>query len=373
MADFQKLQAVIDVLQQQYHIPSADIIVMQDHRQLYRYMNGVCDKEGQKPVSAQTQYYMYSCTKPITVVTALTLLERGKIRLDDPVAKYLPEYGQMYLLRDGKKIYVEKKMTLRHLFTMSAGLSYDLRLPSVQELLAADPMADTRSMARAFAQQPLQFFPGERFLYSVCHDVLGAVIEVASGMSFGDYMKQAVLDVAGMTHTFFAQKNHIPDALCAQYLWWKQYGFEYSMENQYVLSERYQSGGAGLVSTTEDYALFCDMLACGGVCQNGNRVLHPETIALLQTPQCSEGMEKTFNCASGPGYTYGLGVRVRCDGMGHDGEIGWDGAAGALVFADPAMHLSIAYTQHVLHWVDLAGYIHRPMRDAVYAALSCDR
>ena len=115
------------------------------------------------------------------------------------------------------------------------------------------------------------------------------------------------------------------------------------------------------------------MLACGGVAQNGNRILKEETMRLICTPQLNEAQQATFYCSTGPGYTYGLGVRVRCDNQGHNGEFGWDSAAGALVLADPALGLSIAYTQHVLHWYDLAGYIHRPLRDAVYRALGCEK
>lgn len=373
MADFTKVQEVLDQLHEKAGIPCCDVIVMQNHRQLYRYMTGVCDQEKTKPVSEQTEYYMYSCTKPVTVVTVMTLVERGLLQLDDPVQKYIPAFAGAYVQKDGKKVVVGEKVTVWHLLTMTSGLSYDLRAPGLSAYLKENPAADTAQLAQAFVLDPLSFAPGEQWQYGVSHDVLGAVVEAVSGKSFYAYMKEAVLDPVGMQHTAFAKKSELPPQMCAQYLWWGKYGFEYDMRNQYILTDNHQCGGAGLHSTAQDYALFCDMLACGGVAQNGNRILKEETMRLICTPQLNEAQQATFYCSTGPGYTYGLGVRVRCDNQGHNGEFGWDSAAGALVLADPALGLSIAYTQHVLHWYDLAGYIHRPLRDAVYRALGCEK
>lgn len=370
MADFTKVQQAVDRLHEQVEIPCCDVIVMQNHRQLYRYMTGVCDREKTTPVSESTKYYMYSCTKPVTVVTVMTLIEQGLLHLQDPVQKYLPAFAQAYVERDGERVCVGKEITIWHLLTMTSGLSYNLRAPGLMAYLEKHPQASTYDLAQAFVLDPLSFSPGEKWQYSVAHDVLGAVVEAVSGKSFYEYMKQAVLDPIGMPHTAFAKKSELPREMCAQYLWWgKEHGFEYDMKNQYILTDNHQSGGAGLYSTTDDYALFCDMLACGGVAQNGNRILKEETLRLVSTPQLNAAQQATFFCSTGPGYTYGLGVRVRCDGQGHDGEFGWDSAAGALAFADPSIGLSITYTQHALHWCDLDGYIHRPIRDEVYRAL----
>ena len=109
MADFTKVQEVLDQLHEKAGIPCCDVIVMQNHRQLYRYMTGVCDQEKTKPVSEQTEYYMYSCTKPVTVVTVMTLVERGLLQLDDPVQKYIPAFAGAYVQKDGKKVVVAKR------------------------------------------------------------------------------------------------------------------------------------------------------------------------------------------------------------------------------------------------------------------------
>ena len=143
---------------------------------------------------------------------------------------------------------------------------------------------------------------------------------------------------------------------------------------EFALSGKYESGGAGLYSTLEDYSIFADALANGGVGITGKRILKSETIDLIRTEQLKNfAVDTQFSCAAGIGYGYGLGVRTlidKSDGQRSPiGEFGWDGAAGSYVMIDPDNKLSITFTMHVRNWPKLLGYAHAKMRDMTYDIL----
>lgn len=118
-------QYMDDVMRGKHSVACCDIIVRHEHEQLYRYMCGNCDHEGKVPVSEKTLYYFYSCTKPVTVAAGMRLVEEGKLRLDAPVSDYLPEFAEVFLEKDGKRVPPKKAITVWNLFTMSAGLDYN--------------------------------------------------------------------------------------------------------------------------------------------------------------------------------------------------------------------------------------------------------
>ncbi len=223
-------------------------------------------------------------------------------------------------------------------------------------------------------RSPLAFEPGTGYRYSLCHDVLGALIEVWSGESFGTYMKKNILDVVGMPDTFFGlPKDKVRLSRMAAL-----YTFDENKKPQrralecpFILSEEYESGGAGLCSSTEDYALFLDAIACGGVCKNGNRLLKPETVAMMRTPCLNDEQYRTFSVVR-KGYNYGLGVRVHVDNtisgsLSPLGEFGWDGAAGAFSMVDPHNKISLTYFQQIHAW-DVA--LQNGLRNALYQDLA---
>ena len=144
-------------------------------------------------------------------------------------------------------------------------------------------------------------------------------------------------------------------------------------KSEFNLTENYESGGAGLYSTVEDYSLFADAMACGGRGITGKQILQPETIDLMRTDQLgSYVMDTRFGCAAGPGYGYGLGVRTLIDesaSRSTPGEFGWDGAAGSYVMIDPEYALSIFFAMHVRAWPTLIGCGHAPIRDMTYDIL----
>ncbi len=358
-------------------VPGCAISVRRDHREIYRYVCGTADREGTKPMNGREAFYLFSCTKPITVAAAMQLVERGLLELDRPVADYLPEFSNMLVAKGGELVPADKPILVRHLLTMSAGLDYDVHAEPIRQALREYGVGiTTRQFVSAVAKKPLCFHPGEQFKYSLCHTVLGAVIEAVSGMTFGEWLQKEIFTPLGMTETGFAFHHSTRAPLAEQYGCVEETGeIEYlGLEHPYRLGDAFEAGGSGLISTLDDYALFADAMACGGVGATGARILKPETIDMIRTEQLTKlAKDPTFSCAAGPGYGYGLGVRTLIDkSQGQRsplGEFGWDGANGAFLIVDPDNRLSFAFVQHMRNWPRLMGEFYAPIRDDVYDIL----
>lgn len=346
MYDFSKLQHYMDQIYVD-GVPGCSIAVYLHGKPVFSHCSGYADQERIRPVKEDDIYYIYSCTKPITVAAAMQLVEQGKLGLDDPVCRYLPEYADAYYMEDGKPMTVGETMTVRHLFTMSAGLDYDLNSEPIQK--ARERCGDsitTRQMVAAFVQKPLLFKPGTQMQYSFCHDVLAAIVEVVSGQRFGDYLREHIFMPLGMSDTgFFPSKAQFA-RMADQYQ--GAGAVRRDKTNDFQLSAVYESGGAGLFSTLTDYGRFAAAMSCGGQAADGTRILKAETVDLIRTPQKPGFGENNWYCM--PGYEYGFGVRTRVarcgDRCSNLGEFGWDGCAGAHVLADPAAQVAIVYMQH---------------------------
>ncbi|MCI5547711.1 MAG: beta-lactamase family protein [Clostridiales bacterium] len=358
-------------------VPALELIVMRDHETLFHEVMGYSDAARTVKAAPSDRYWLYSCTKPVTAAAAMRAMEEGLFELEQPVAELLPAYRDAYLLKDGARVKPESVMTVRHLMTMSAGLNYNFNRESVRRANERrGGCATTVEIAEALAEDPLDFEPGARFQYSLCHDVLAAVIEKASGMTFRDYVRTRILDPLGMKDTDF-DTTDAPRALSALYSWdgEKKRVVLQPSKNNFVLSPAYYSGGAGLCATASDYAAFADAMACGGVGGSGARILKDASIERLRAERLSSfSAIQQFSCTCGPDYGYGLGVRTRSR-FDHGvvsalGEFGWDGAAGADILIDPVHRLSMVYVQHVLGWPNMLGAVHLQLRDVLYPILN---
>lgn len=160
-------------------------------------------------------------------------------------------------------------------------MNYNLGSPSIQAARKKNPQAPTLEMVRAMAGEALEFEPGERFMYSLSHDVLAAVVEVVSGMKFGDYLQKNIFDVCGMTRTGFWTNDAVKDMVCSQYVYDPQRETSFLMEkkNEFILTPAYQSGGAGLISCVDDYSKFVAAMS------DGTQLLKQETIDLMRADQ----------------------------------------------------------------------------------------
>ncbi|MBO5068834.1 MAG: beta-lactamase family protein [Roseburia sp.] len=365
--DFSKVQSLMDEAVREHQVPGSDIAVTLNGKIAYRYQNGTSDDEKRIPVKGDELYFLYSATKVITCTAALQLLEKGKISLDDPVSKYIPEYGNLWVKTVEGTKKAEKPLLLKHLFTMTSGLDYNLASESILKQKASNPNSSTLEMVKSFANEPLGFEPGTHYCYSLSHDVLAAVVELVSGISFGQYLKKNIFDICGMEHTGFALNDEARSRMCSQYEFNEQSGMAklIEKENPFILTPSYESGGAGLISCVDDYCKFVTEMA------NGNRLLKSETINLMRQDHLGDQAREDFQSVK-KGYTYGLGVRTDAAGcFAAKGEFGWDGAAGAYVMIDPDNHIAIFYATHIRnHGVYLYETLHPAIRDAVYAVLA---
>ena len=374
--DFPKVTAYVDSLME-LGVPSCDVIVFRDHDELYRHRAGYKDAAKTIPLQGNETYNLYSCTKLFTTCAAMQLIECGKLNLDDPVSDYLPAYAHL-TVKDGNSARPAKRpMLVRHLMSMQCGLNYDASTPACKKVMEdTRGLATTRQLVDAKAQDPLEFEPGTNWLYSLGHDVLAAVIEVASGMRFSEYLQKNIFDPLGLPTIGFALKEQDHARQCDQYVYdpeKKAFDTIPREDLSYRFTPNYESGGAGLVCDVKDYITFADAIACGGKAKDGTRILSPEMIQLWRANQlCPEG-RRSFDTWNRKGYSYGLGVRTRVDnsfgGRGSVGEFGWDGAACSYVAIDPHTHLSMFLAMHVRNFGYAYDVIHPTFRDLVYGAL----
>lgn len=343
MYEFKSLNKLLDYFAQM-GTPSFDIEVRHRGKTVMRRMHGYSDVGKTKPIDGTEKYHIYSCSKPITCVAAMTLFEKGKFSLQDKLSAYMPEFSKMYV-REGDTVREAKNpITIENLFTMTAGFTYDLRS---KNLMAAREETGgacaTRETMKYLAKDPLAFEPGERFSYSLCHDVIAAFVEVVSGEKFGDYVKRNVFDRAGMTNSTFLPDKETLDSLCAQYRYHAdKREYEYvGSQNNYNIGTEYESGGAGCVTTVDDYMKFLEALRVG------NTVISRETVKYMATNKLLASQNAEYGLWS-LGYGYGLGIRCPLDNSSASTDFGWGGAAAAFLACDIKHEFSVYYAQHVL-------------------------
>lgn len=373
MFDFSKVKQILDEGEQQGAGPGRGLVLYYKHQPVFRYVTGYKDKEQGISMQGDTIVNLFSCSKVMTCTAALMLWERGAYQLDDEVGKYIPEFYNVTV--DGKA--AEKPILVRHLFTMSAGLNYTLDDEVIKAAgEATDNHFPTLETIRFLTGRPLEFQPGDEFLYSLCHDALGALIEVWSGMSFYEFVKSEILDPLGMYSTFY----HVPEELEER----KGVLYRYNPEagcgkpcdqnNPYVLGDKYESGGAGVRSCLDDYIKFVEMLCNNGVTPDGRQLIKKETLDMMATPVFTDEWQEYFvqRVSWAKGYRYGLGVYIvdeaeKANSTAPKGTFGWDGAAGSYVSVDRENEIAVFYVQHMY-----GGTSHQyqdTLRNAVYEEL----
>lgn len=393
--DFTKLKYCLDKIVQEYNTPGVDCIVYKEHEIIFRYFVGLSDIKNNKKINGNELYLIFSMTKMLTCTAALQLFEQGKYLMNDPIAKYLPEFEKMKIsstendrgadakimtgsiFGDHKETcetgYAKKPIKVIDLFTMSAGFDYVINDTAIAQALN-EGKKSTRELVGAMSQKTLGFEPGTRFKYSLCHDILGGLIEVWSGQKLGEYMKANIFDPLGMKNTFFGvpKKKNILNKMAIRYTYDNEHKPEaLPLECVYNFTEDYESGGGGLTSCTEDYAIFLDTLSCGGTSKTGKVILSPVSVELMKTNHLKGQQLDDFNLLR-PGYGYGLGVRTHIDktksgSLSPIGEFGWDGAAGAFSLVDTDNKLSLTYFQHIHDW-DIK--IQSEIRNALYDCIT---
>lgn len=367
---FEKLTAYLDGLKG-FGIPGCDLVIMRDHEVIYRHFAGARDEKG-TPMNGKETYRLFSATKVQVSTAANQLISAGKLSLDDPVSKYLPEYANLTVIENGTVRPAKTVMTVGHLLTMTGGLDYDMP----EGFSWKTNHASTREVARLLAGKPLNFDPGTRYRYSYCLDVVGAVIEVVSGEKLGDYMKNHIWGPVGATNSSFHETKEQAAERISCYVYNDRDHTSRLIDDRddRAGQENFESGGGGLVSTVDDYIRVMDALACGGVAKTGNRILDEAGIERMRKPMLGEAQKRDFDRLGKIGYSYGLAVRTLVDKEIRKtgapiGEFGWDGAAGVFTVIDPEHRLSMFYAQMVHGCGYAFNVVHYDVRDLMYEGL----
>ncbi len=345
--DFTELAHYLDTLPSLGGWPGNDCFVLLNGEPVFRHQAGFADLAAGTPMSGRERVNLYSCSKIATCVAALQLFEKGLFRLDDALADYMPEFADMKVVEDGKARPAKEPIRIWHLFTMTAGFSYDLNSPALAAYRKENPACPTRAFIRHLAEDPLHFDPGTRWNYSLCHDVLAAFVEVLSGELFADYTRDHLFAPLGMKDTTFLMPDSELGTIAPQY--------RYNAETKtpvscgptiqpFKVGAEYASGGAGCISTCEDYIKLLEALRVGDV------ILKKETVDLMTTDRLTD---ETRPYSWNPDYGYGLGVRCKSailpDGKS---DFGWGGAAGSLSVIDREHGFVLMIVQHMLGGTD---------------------
>lgn len=347
----QRLDRITAYFRQQVtdgRIPGAIVMIQRHGKPAYLKTFGVRDVTTRRPMTTDTIFRLYSMSKPITAVAAMMLVEEGRLSLDDPLSKYIPEFADMKVGvertgADGQAVLdlvpAQRPITIQDLLRHSSGIVYDYVVfgPIKQNHIDADILAgdfDNAEFARRIAKLPLAYQPGTTWAYGYSFDVLARVIEVVSGQSLREFEQDRLFGPLGMTGTGFyvtepAQQDKVAEPLPSD-----------PVHENPRIRKRWESGGSGMVSTTADLARFFQMLLNGGTL-NGRRYLSPRMVDFMLADSIgpAAGVRPWLFYYPGAGFGFGLGFAVRTDAgvspwAGSVGQVDWGGAAGTYFWID---------------------------------------
>ena len=386
----QRLQNVMEQSVKDCEVAGVNLLVEKDGEEICYCQAGMADREENRPISRDTIFRLYSQSKPVTAAAAMILMERGQLDLCQPVSDFLPAYEkQFYCMEDGsigeetaggsnkEKISdktnsraetkpVLQPMRVFDLLKMTSGLVYADELTAagkqtgevfdkIDRLLYTKNAMTTREIADALGGCTLAYEPGSSWRYGTSADVLGAVIEVVSGMKFGDFLEKELFGPLQMKDTAFWVPEEKQGRLAAVYETVKGQGknslIRYDgnnlgIRNRMDQAPAFESGGAGLASTLDDYMRFSRMLMQGGTL-DGVRILQPATVKYMIGGELMEHQQAAFDKWIGlEGFSYGNLMRVckrpaRTGYIAGEGEYGWDGWLGVYFANFPKEKMTI--------------------------------
>jgi len=343
---------------------------------------GMMDIEAGEPMKRDTIFRFYSMSKPITSIAAMILYEQGKIKLDDPVSKYIPQFKGLKVVADPdaeviKEVAARREMTVRDLMRHTSGLTYGIFGNTAVDKLYRRSIqlgggkTTLEDMTKNLGQIPLLYQPGTKWHYSVSTDVLGRIVEVASGQSLDKFFAERIFEPLGMVNTAFYVPRDKIDRFATNYGPNMQGGLrpiDKPETTRYAKIPTFFSGGGGLVSTASDYMRFCLMLLNKGEF-DGKRLLKTETVEMMTNDQLPE---QAYPIGSGDraGVGFGLGFSVRVESNGQVssriGEYGWGGMASTHFWISPNDEIAVvALTQHI----PFSNRAERALKPIIYEAI----
>ena len=378
-AKLSKVDGIVEDLVREKKLAGATVAVARHGKIVYLKTFGKMDLEADKPMRKDTIFRIYSMSKAIATASALILYDEGKLGLDDPVSKYVPDFKGIKVWNAAGNVAPSHEPTVRDLMRHTAGLTYGIFGDSTVDRLyreanVLDRNEDLKEMCTKVGKIPLQYDPGTKWVYSVAVDVLGRVIEVASGMTFDAFLEKRLFAPLDMKDTGFNVPANKLERFAAIY---RSDGngtltpSEKQASSPYLAKPKLLSGGGGMVSTTRDYMRFLQMIAQGGEL-DGVRILKPETVALMTHNQLpAEVMPISMSIGKRPGVGFGLGFSVRVQSADQEaaarvGEYGWGGLASTHYWASPKDDLTVVTMEQTLPFsMLLETALKGPIYDAI--------
>ena len=340
------------------------LLIRKDGKELCCLQAGMADRESAVPVKRDSIFRLYSQSKPVTSAAVMLLAERGQIDLMDEVDRYLPGFRNPRMVKaDGTIEPLLRAPRISEMLSMTSGTCYPDVDPAgqfaarvfeeQQERQRTDGGLGTVEFCNRLGEQPLAFAPGTHWRYGTSADILGAVVEVVSGRSFGEFLRKELLEPLGMKDTDFWVPPEKQERLVTAYVrdeaGLKPYQVEHLAVGRYDAPPAFESGGAGLVSTLDDYMAFAQMLMNGGIWQ-GHRILSEATVRHMTSPQLTRKTQRDM-WDNLNGYNYGHLIRIcdqpgRADLLAEAGEYGWDGWLGTYFVNLPASGVTFLMYQN---------------------------
>jgi CubicO group peptidase (beta-lactamase class C family) len=387
LVDKAKIDAALSGFIESHALVGVSALVYEEGREAYFGAFGQADREAGKPMTRGTLVQIFSMTKPITGVALMSLYEAGKFQLDDPLAKYAPEFADLRVYAGidthGEVVYetLRRPVTIRDITRHTAGFYAGADHMPVGEIYrAADPTSIRNTLAeeaKKLGSVPLLFQPGTRWLYGASVDVQALLVERLSGMPFDKYLQEKIFKPLGMKNTRYVLLAQDRARIAAMYDWHEdgtltrepdEAALEFNSRDWPL-----KPGSFGLVSTLDDYMRFARMLQNGGEL-DGARILKTETVRLMATDAMPAQVTDTSWLPSKGQVGFGIDFAVRVrppanaqEASGAVGEFFWDGAADTLFWVDPKNKITaVLFTQYrPFGKVPL----HKAFRDAVYNAI----
>ncbi|MFN3514403.1 MAG: serine hydrolase domain-containing protein [Phenylobacterium sp.] len=372
--------------------PCAQVLIARHGDVVHEFVGGKRDLARNKPCEADTLFRIYSMTKPITSIAFMMLVEEGKVALDDPVHRFIPEWKDLGVFNAGGLGAFQTKpagrpMQMVDLLRHTSGLTYGFQnrtnVDAAYRKLGIGEIGSTidlDDMIAKLGKLPLEFSPGEAWNYSVSTDVLGYLVGKISGMPFEEFLRRRIFEPLGMEDTDFQVRESERDRFGACYNATPKGGLDLQDDPEtsaYLAPPGLVSGGGGLVSTAADYMKFCQMLLGRGALGD-HRLIAPKTLDLMTANHLPDGKDLTqlsrslFSEATNAGVGFGLGFAVVTDPAKtlvpcSQGEFYWGGAASTAFWIDPVEDLAVVFMTQTLP--SSAYPIRRELRTLVYSAL----
>lgn len=386
MTDSKIIGQIMDRCIENHEEIGATFLLTKDGKEAMKYSSGLADKENGVLMDENTICRAFSCTKVVTSICAMLLMERGQLDISWDLERFLPEFSEPCYIRNGNKMRSSRGIKIRDLLNMTSGIPYPGECcegieetqkvwSQLENSINKGKSMSTLEFAKAIGKCPIAFDVGEHWMYGASADILGAVIEIISGKKLGEFMRENLFLPLGMNDTAFFVPKEKMDRLSVLYENSGESPKRYTGVNLCIHDTNtppaFESGGAGLFSTAADYSKLGAMLSNGGTYQD-KRILGRKTIEFMAANGLTQQQKETLNWGSTIGHGYANFVRIvedrnQAGTFASCGAFGWDGWTGTYLLCDPVEKVSV--TLFIQRCGAGTTQLSRDIVNAVYAML----